>query len=165
LLAAPTLAILGASEASESNLPGTNMKNVNVSAVDTVLQFMECINQRDANKLAEYMTEDHVFIDSLGQSVSGREKVRSGWRGYFVFCPDYWLMHEEVFHSGKLVAVFGAAGGTIAADGKLPPENKWRVSAAWLATVDSGLVKKWRVYADNKPVYDILARSKPKPAP
>jgi len=56
---------------------------------------------------------------------------------------------------------FGAAGGTIAADGKLPPENKWRTSAAWLATVEAGLVKQWRVYADNKPVYDILARSKP----
>jgi hypothetical protein len=24
---------------------------------------------------------------------------------------------------------------------------------------DGGLVKQWRVFADNKPVYDILARS------
>jgi hypothetical protein len=29
--------------------------------------------------------------------------------------------------------------------------------AAWLAVVQKGLVKEWRVYADNKPVYDILA--------
>jgi hypothetical protein len=108
---------------------------------------------------------DHMFIDSLGQSVSGREKVRSGWKGYFVFCPDYWVSHEEAFPSGKLVAVFGAAGGTIAADRKLAPENKWHASAAWLAIVENGLVKQWRVYADNKPVYDILARSKPNPSP
>jgi hypothetical protein len=29
--------------------------------------------------------------------------------------------------------------------------------------VESGLVKEWRVYADNKPVYDIVAKLKPKP--
>jgi hypothetical protein len=53
----------------------------------------------------------------------------------------------------------------IAADGKLLPENRWRASAAWLAVVEEGRVKQWRVYADNKPAYDILARSKPKPRP
>jgi ketosteroid isomerase-like protein len=111
--------------------------------------------------LGELMTEDHVFIDSLGQSVRGREKMRAGWRGYFAFCPDYWVSHEEIFQNGNLVAVFGSAGGTIAANGKLPPENKWRASAAWLAVVEKGLVKEWRVYADNKPVYDIIARSNP----
>jgi hypothetical protein len=41
----------------------------------------------------------------------------------------------------------------------MPPENKWRISAAWRAVVEAGLVKEWRVYADNKPVYDILAKS------
>jgi len=134
------------------------------STVDTVLEFLDRINQHDVDKLAEYMTEDHLFIDSLGQAVSGRENMRSGWLGYFRFCPDYWVSHEEIFPSGKLVAVFGAAGGTIAADGKLPPQNTWRVSAAWFAIVEHGLVKQWRVYADNKPVYDILARSKTHPA-
>jgi ketosteroid isomerase-like protein len=151
--------------ASESKSLGTNMKTIKESAVETVLRFIDRINQHDVDKLAEYMTEDHVFIDSLGQSVRGREKMRFGWRNYFAFCPDYCVSHEEIFSSGKLVAVFGAAGGTVAADGKLPRENKWRASAAWLAIVENGLVKQWRVYADNKPVYDILARSKPSPSP
>lgn len=131
-----------------------------MNPTETVLQFMELINQRDVNKLAELMTEDHVFVDSLGNSVHGREKMRSGWQGYYAFCPDYWVSHEEIFENGNLVAVFGSAGGTIAANGKLPAENKWRTSAAWLAVVEKGLVKEWRVYADNKPVYDIMARSK-----
>ena len=131
-----------------------------MSPTETVLQFMDRINQRDVDKVAELMTEDHVFTDSLGNSVRGREKTRDGWRGYYAFCPDYWVSHEEIFASGNLVAVFGSAGGTIAANGKLPPENKWKISAAWLALVENGLVKEWRVYADNKPVYDIVARSK-----
>jgi ketosteroid isomerase-like protein len=129
-----------------------------MSPIDTVLNFLDRVNQRDADKLAELMTEDHVFIDSLGQSVRGREKMRAGWRSYYAFCPDYSVSHEEIFQSEDVVAVFGSAGGTIAAQGKLPPENKWRTPAAWLAVVEKGMVKEWRVYADNKPVYDIMAK-------
>jgi hypothetical protein len=95
--------------------------------------------------------------------MQGREKMRVGWRGYYSFCPDDWVTHEEILGNGNIVAVFGTADGTIAANSKLPPENKWRTSAAWLAVVDSGLVKMWQVYADNKPVYEITAQSKPQP--
>jgi ketosteroid isomerase-like protein len=56
------------------------VQNTKEPVVDTVLQFLERINQHDADKLAELMTEDHIFIDSLGQSVRGRENMRSGWR-------------------------------------------------------------------------------------
>jgi ketosteroid isomerase-like protein len=126
----------------------------------TVLEFMNRINQRDADRLAELMTEDHVFIDSLGQAVRGRETMRTGWRGYFALCPDYWISHDQILQDGNVAAIFGAAGGTIAAAGQLPAENRWRTPAAWRAVVEGGLVKEWRVYADNKPVYDILARAK-----
>jgi ketosteroid isomerase-like protein len=134
-----------------------------MSGIETVLDFLDRINKRDADKLAELMTEDHVFIDSLGNTMRGREQMRAGWRGYYSFCPDYWVTHEEILENRNMVAVFGAAGGTIAANGKLPPENKWRTSAAWLAVLENGLVKKWQVYADNKPVYEIMAKSKPQP--
>ena len=129
-----------------------------MTPIETVLQFMERINRRDPDQLAELMTEDHVFIDSLGQAVHGRERMRKGWQGYYAFCPDYWVSHEDVFMNGSIVAVFGAAGGTIRANGKLPAENKWQIQAAWRAVVEGDLVKEWRVYADNKPVYDILAK-------
>jgi ketosteroid isomerase-like protein len=132
-----------------------------MNPTDVVLRFLERINQHDADKLAELMTENHVFTDSLGNAVSGRETMRLGWRGYYAVCPDYWVSHEEIFSNGDRVAVFGAAGGTIAANGRLPAENKWRTPAAWLAIVENGLVKEWRVYADNKPVYGIIARSQP----
>jgi ketosteroid isomerase-like protein len=130
-----------------------------MNPVETVLDFLDRINQRDVDKLAELMTEDHVFVDSLGQTVRGREKMRAGWRAYYAFCPDYWVSHEEILQNGNVVAAFGLAGGTVRAKGNLPPENQWRTPAAWRAVVESGLVKEWRVYADNKPVYDILAKS------
>jgi len=131
--------------------------------VSTVLRFLERINQHDADGLAQLMAPDFLFVDSIGQTVRGREPMRAAWRAYFAFCPDYWVTHDAIFHSGDQVAVFGAAGGTIAVNGDLPPENRWRVSAGWLAVVDDRLVTEWRIYADNKPVYDILARTTPGP--
>lgn len=131
-----------------------------MTPVDTVLRFLDGINRHDADELAELMTEDHLFIDSLGNSTHGREKMRAGWRGYFAFCPDYWVSHDQILEDKNVVAAFGSAGGTIASNGALPPENQWRVTAAWRAVVENGLVKEWQVYADNKPVYDILARPK-----
>jgi uncharacterized protein (TIGR02246 family) len=129
-----------------------------MSPVETVLEFMERINRRDAAKLAGLMTEDHVLLDTLGDTVRGREKMRTAWVSYYAMCPDYWVSHEAVLANGNQVAVFGEAGGTIASDGKLPPENQWRIRAAWLAVVENELVKEWSIYADNKPVYEILAK-------
>jgi len=129
-----------------------------MNPVEAVLHFMDLINRRDAAKLAELMTEDHSFTDSLGHTMHGRKTMEAGWRGYYAMCPDYWVTHELIFADGAAVAVFGAAGGTIAVNGKLSPENQWRTPAAWRAVVENGLIKEWQVYADNKPVYDILAR-------
>jgi len=130
-----------------------------MTPIETVLQFMDRINQRDPDKLAELMSEDHVFIDSLGHKMTGREAMRKGWQSYYAFCPDYWVSHEQIFGEGNVVVVFGMAGGTISAAGKLPSENKWQTPAAWRVVVKNGLVQEWRVYADNKPVYDILAKA------
>jgi ketosteroid isomerase-like protein len=127
---------------------------------DTVLEFLRRINRRDVDGLAEMMAEDHVFIDSLGRAARGREQMRAGWRGYYAMCPDYWVAHDLVLAEGNTVAVFGEAGGTIAANGSLAAENRWRVPAAWRATVAEGLIQEWRVYADNQPVAEIIARAK-----
>jgi len=124
-----------------------------MTPVETALLFLDRINQHDPDKLAGLMTEDHVFIDSLGRAVRGREAMRQGWRSYYAMCPDYRVSHEEIFANGNIVAVFGTAGGTI-------NEHRWETPAAWRAVIENGLVKEWRVYADNKPVYDILAKSK-----
>jgi limonene-1,2-epoxide hydrolase len=124
--------------------------------VDIVLAFMDRINQRDPDAIADLMMEDHVFIDSLGNTVHGREQMRAGWRGYYQFCPDYSVSYEQILPNGNLVAIFGVAGGTIHG-------SAWRIPSAWLAVVENDRVKEWRVYADNKPVYDILARSKSAP--
>ena len=121
------------------------------NAVEAVLAFLEAINAHDVDRLLSLMTEDHAFIDSLGKRVEGRDKMRAAWSGYFAFCPDYRVSHEVIVSDGILVLTTGTAGGTIAG-------NRWEIPAAWKAVVNDGLLREWRVYADNKPVYDILAK-------
>jgi uncharacterized protein (TIGR02246 family) len=128
-----------------------------MNPIQAVLAFFDAINQHDVEKLAGLMTEDHVFVDSLGSPMRGRETMRAGWQGYFAMCPDYRVSHEQIFRDGSTVAAFGSAGGTIRVD-------QWQTPAAWRMVVQEGRIKEFRVYADNKPVYDILAKpTKPLP--
>jgi hypothetical protein len=80
--------------------------------------------------------------------------MQAGWRGYFAMCPGYWIRIDRVLAENNLVLAVGEAGGTI--DGVA-----WQIPAAWQAIVGEGQVKEWRVFADNKPVYDILSGRKP----
>jgi len=124
------------------------------NAATIALSFMGRINARDVEGLISMMTEDHTFTDSLGQSIKGRKWLQPAWEAYFEFCPDYWVTHDQVMVSGAIVAIFGHAGGTVAG-------IKWKTPAAWKAVIRDGQVQEWRVYADNKPVYDILGKQEP----
>jgi ketosteroid isomerase-like protein len=119
------------------------------------------VNEADIDGLCAVMAEDHVFIDGLGNSVEGREKLRAGWKSYFAWFPDYRISHEEIFENHEVVAVFGSASGTYAVDGKLPKENRWEIPAAWKAVVRNGLIAEWRVYCDNQPARKLLGDKVP----
>jgi ketosteroid isomerase-like protein len=129
--------------------------------IAVVLGFLDAINSGDVDKLCALMSEDHLFVDALGNKVQGREAMRKAWAGYFQLFPDYRVAHEEIFSDGKLVAAFGAAEGTYAMKGKLVKSNHWAAPAAWKAVVENGLVKEWRVYADNQAARKIMSLPNP----
>jgi len=60
-----------------------------MSPLETAQAFFDAINHGDPDKIFDLMTDDHIFIDSLGRAVRGREAMRAGWQGYFAMCPDY----------------------------------------------------------------------------
>lgn len=97
------------------------------------------------------MTPDHLFVDAIGNRVESASSMEAGWRCYFSMCPDYWIRTESVLAEGGVVLAAGEAGGTI---GGVP----WRIPAAWKAVIRDGRLAEWRVFCDNKPVYEILAR-------
>ncbi len=122
-----------------------------MDSADIFMQFVSAINNHDVQSLTALMTTDHVFVDSVGNQVHSATSMELGWRGYFAMCPDYWIHTDHVMTEDGVVLAVGEAGGTI--DGV-----SWRTPAAWKAVTRDGKVMEWRVFADNKPVYEILAR-------
>jgi len=125
-----------------------------MSPTDVLKWWLAAINSHDPVALAAFMAEDHVFVDSLGNRVAGAKTMEAGWKGYFAMCPDYWIRAAHVMAEGDTILVAGEAGGTI--DGE-----PWRTPAAWKAVIRDGKVAEWQVFADNKPVYEILGRRRP----
>ena len=131
-----------------------------MTSQQTALAFVEAINSHDPQRLAALMTFDHVFIDSDGTRQQGKESLRQSWRGYFALVPDYRILVEETFVQGSTVALLGAAEGTFAREGRLEPENHWRVPAAWTAVVEDDKIALWQVYVNPEAMANILMRLK-----
>jgi ketosteroid isomerase-like protein len=121
--------------------------------------FVKAINTHNVDELSKLMSEDHRFVDSLGAVVQGRETMRDGWAGYFRMVPDYAITVDETFSGGSVVVMLGMARGTYVMDGQPQPENRWRTPAAWRAQMRDERVVEWRVYADNEPIRQLMAKS------
>jgi ketosteroid isomerase-like protein len=121
------------------------------AAAETFEKFVAAINRHNIEALTSLMTADHLFVDSMGNRVRGAESMQAGWRGYFAMCQDYAITISKVFSESDTVMATGEAGGTI-------DNTAWQTPAAWQATVRDRQVAEWRVFADNKLVYEILAR-------
>ena len=132
------------------------MSTMENRAVAVALEFVNRINRHDVGGLAAIMSEDHRFIDSLGQAVDGRERMEKGWLTYFGWFPDYRIKVDEILSNGNVVALFGTAEGTCAVNGKLVAENHWKIPAAWKAVIRGEQVSEWSVYADNEPVWKVM---------
>jgi len=131
---------------------------MNDLAERVALAFIAAINRHDVDELAGLMTPGHNFVDSLGNVVEGREKMRAGWAGYFGTVPDYLITVVETFCEGGVVVLLGVAEGSYAPDGELKPENRWSTPVALRADVTDGLVAEWRVYADNEPLRVLMRK-------
>ena len=120
-----------------------------------IMAFVDAINARAPEALAELMSADHTFIDAHGNEVIGREKMLAGWRGYFEWFPDYRIEVVQIFENGEEFGLFGYAGGSF----KGNPERSWRLPAAWKAVVRDQRVALWQVYADTKTPLEIIERA------
>jgi ketosteroid isomerase-like protein len=123
-----------------------------ISPQTAVGNLLARINAHDARGVVACCTRDHVFIDSLGTRLSDLAKLESGWAGYFALFPDYRIDVETMLSRDALVLLTGSASATHRATGR-----SWRIPAAWRALVSEHLIAEWQVYADNKPVYEILS--------
>ncbi len=133
-----------------------NQDATNLAARNVAKAFVERINAGDVAGLAALMTDDHRFVDSLGNVVVGREAMRQGWVGYFGMVPDYRLVMDDWFCEGSFVVMLGTASGTYSPDGSPKPEHRWTTPTAIRAVIREHLVAEWRVYADNEPIRQLM---------
>lgn len=119
-------------------------------AVTVAHAFVRAINRQDAEAVANLMSPQHRFTDSLGNLFQGREAMRVAWAAYFRLVPDYSLAIEESYAEGPIVVMVGVAQGTYSSDGTLQEANRWKTPVALRALVEDGLVAQWQVYADNE---------------
>jgi ketosteroid isomerase-like protein len=103
-----------------------------------VLAFNAAINRRDLAGLGRLMADDHRFIDTAGDTVTGKPACMEAWRGFFASFPDYRNVFDNLrSRSGGIVEVHGRSECSVAAlDGP----------ARWRAVVADGLVVEWRVF-------------------
>lgn len=118
--------------------------------------FVTAINARDADRLYTLMTPDHVFVDAIGNQVSGADKARDAWIMYFRWFPDYTLELVDALETPYTVLATGLAMGTYL--GNPGPENRFKIPAAWKAQVQGEKIALWQVYADTKIPFDIIER-------
>ena len=103
-----------------------------------VLAFNDAINRGDLPGLGRLMADDHRFIDTAGNTFTGKPACLEAWRGFFASFPDYRNVFDNVRSDpGGIVRVHGRSECSVAA---LAGPARWR------AVVADGLVVEWRVF-------------------
>src|ERR1700674_3461237 len=138
---------------------GTEASRVEDGEADlaAVAELVARINCHDVGALVEWMTDDHLFVDSLGRAMHGRESMRGAWEAYFRWFPDYRVVVEQMAFRDGVVLACGVAAGTYGAGGSPRAEDAWSAPAAWRAVVRDGRIAHWQVYCDNEPARRVLA--------
>jgi ketosteroid isomerase-like protein len=129
-----------------------------MNSLERVLEFVAAINRADVTGIAGMMSEDHLFIDSDGTRIAGRQAMSDAWRGYFSMMPDYRIRVEETYCREGTVVLIGTATGTYSGGGELRPENRWSVPAAWRAVVTGDRIAVWQLFVNPEPIAQVLRR-------
>lgn len=125
---------------------------------DLILEFVDRINARDVDGIADFLAVDHVFIDAHDTEHKGKQLMRKAWAEYFELFPDYKVEVKDVLEQGNMLAIFGYASATYKGH-EAGPSNFWRLPVAWKAVISEGKIKLWQVYCDYKIIYDIIQKT------
>ena len=122
--------------------------------IDVVMQFIQCINEKDLEGIYNLMTDNHHFIDSSGKVFQGKDMMIQNWKSYFEWFPNYFIEIETCFTEGGLIGLFGTASASYHGSDK--NENQWSLPCAWRVSIEGNQISYWQVYVDNKKIYSIM---------
>ena len=129
--------------------------------IKIVLDFIASINCSNIDELFNLMSDDHMFIDSRGNTMVGKDNMKNAWIGYFDLFPDYKIEITDSLQNDAIIVLLGYASGTYKTkDVNVDNNNHWKVPASWKAIVVDEKIKLWQVYADNSVAIEIINRLK-----
>lgn len=146
---------LGKESDIETILKKKKEESEQLDVLKTVITFMEKINEHDVNGIADLLSDDHRFTDSMGIVVKGKKEMKHAWKVYFKWFPDYEVTIKNTLLTDDSVGIFGTAKGTFDSDEPIA-SDKFEIPAAWRAKVKDNLISEWQVFADNEVVRDII---------
>lgn len=103
-------------------------------------EFNEHINAANLRALASLVSEDHRFIDTVGNMVVGKPACIAAWSAFFAAFPGYRNTLEKFYELDNLVTITGFS--------ECPNHPELSGPAIWTATVMAGRLTEWRVYQD-----------------
>jgi hypothetical protein len=118
---------------------------VTSDAVDAVVAFIDCINRGDVDGLGQLMTEDHALEVFDEPPLRGREQNVDAWRGYATSFPNYVIHPHQIVAERERVAVLGHTTGSHLG---LPDDEECTLTLIWLADVEDGRLRGWRLTED-----------------
>lgn len=114
--------------------------------VQVTLDFIEKINQGDADGLADLLALAHTVTDLAGDVEKDQEKLAAGWHEYLSTCPIYHIYIRQLFTKDNDVIVVGHTTGSHL---NLPDEEEFHSEGVfWAATVKEGRLSAWELYND-----------------
>lgn len=115
--------------------------NIVINTIHLINRFNDCINCQDLDGLRALMTDDHVFTDSAGGSVVGRDNCINAWTGFFATFPDYRNEFTEMKADAGVAVI---AGQSVCSDKRLSG------SALWKAVIKDQHIAQWHVLDDTR---------------
>lgn len=121
---------------------------------EVIQSFIQQINLQSVEGICSLMTDNHIFIDNIGNEHKGKEKMREGWKSYFDMFPDYKIEITEMMHIENSFLLCGFAQGTF--QNSKEKEAYFKIPAAWKAIIEGEKIKLWQVFADTKAQFDVM---------
>jgi len=102
--------------------------------------FNDCITANDLAGLESLVAPDHVFVDTAGKQVRGRDAVIRAWSGFFDAFPDYRNEFDAMVADGTIVRIRGRSWCN---------DPRLQGPALWRAVVSGSRLSEWQVFDDS----------------
>ncbi|HLT24732.1 MAG TPA: Type 1 glutamine amidotransferase-like domain-containing protein [Ignavibacteria bacterium] len=131
-----------------------------IDTLTVVNSFIHMINDHKVDLIADSVTIDHTFYDSMGVDIRGLVNLKDAWGSLFSLFPDYTIEAKEIMVDGSEAVIFGEITGTFVIDDVEVKGKKWKVPSAWKVLIKDGKIAEWRVFTDMEPIREMRRRAK-----